>query len=267
MRTVWVKVPDFLRGMKEEDLSTYASGAAFYIFLSLVPILIIICTLIPYTPLSRESLLGFVMEIFPAKVENIVLEIIDDVYERSKGVLSVAILVTLWSAGKGIMALRKGLNAINGEEEEKNYFVVRILSSFYTLVFLFVILLSMLILVFGNVLVKLLLVHLPGLDSLFTLLLNLRFLFVWMVLTLIFSAFYAYLPDEKQSFVSQISGASLAAAIWSVFSWGFSVYVNFGKMYSVYGSLSIIVITMMWLYFCIYIIFVGSYINKYLEQR
>jgi len=87
------------------------------------------------------------------------------------------------------------------------------------------------------------------------------------VLTLIFAAFYAYLPDEKLVFFSQISGASFSAAIWSVFSWAFSIYVNIGKPYSIYGSLSIIVITMMWLYICIYIIFVGAYINKYLEER
>lgn len=260
-------IKGFLRDMKKENISTYASSAAFFIFLSLVPILIVICTVIPYTPLTRESLLGLILEIFPAKVEIIVTEIVDDVYQRSAGVLSVAALVTLWSAGKGILAVRTGLNAVNDVEEHRNYFVVRLVSSFYTLVFLLMIMLSIVILVFGNVLVEMVLVHLPGLSALFSLLLHFRFLFVWLVLAVILAAFYAYLPDRKQSFGSQLSGAALGAAIWSIFSWGFSIYVSFGKPFNIYGSLSIIVITMMWLYICIYIIFVGAYINRYLNDR
>lgn len=261
------EIRGFIQNLKQINLNTYASSGAFYIFLSLVPMLVVICTVIPYTPITQESLLGFVLEIFPAKVENIVIEIIDDVYEQSAGVLSAAILVTLWSAGKGILAVRRGLNAVNDVEEHRNYFVMRLVSSLYTLVFLGIILVSMILLVFGNVLVEMFLLRVPEFESLFTLLLNFRFLFVWIVLTLIFTAFYTYLPDEKPGFFSQITGASFGAAIWSVFSWAFSIYVNIGKPYSIYGSLSIIVITMMWLYVCIYIVFVGAYINKYLEER
>ncbi len=257
----------FFQRLKKINLNTHASSAAFYIFLSLVPMLVVICTIIPYTPISQESLLEFVLEVFPAKVENIVVDIIDDVYERSAGVLSAAILVTLWSAGKGILAVRKGLNAINEVEEHRNYFVMRLISSFYTLVFLAIILVSMIILVFGNVLVEMVLVQLPQLRPLFSMLLSFRFLFVWVILTVIFAAFYAYLPDKKLKFFSQLSGASFGAAIWSIFSWGFSIYVSVGKPYNVYGSLSIIVLTMVWLYICIYIIFVGAYINKFMEER
>lgn len=267
MWEAYIGIKEFLRDMKKENISTYASSAAFFIFLSLVPILIVICTVIPYTPLTRESLLGLILEIFPAKVEIIVTEIVDDVYQRSAGVLSVAALVTLWSAGKGILAVRTGLNAVNDVEEHRNYLVVRLVSSFYTLVFLVMILLSIIILVFGNVLVEMLLLRLPGLKVLFSMLLHFRFLFVWFVLTVILAAFYAYLPDKKLSFGSQLSGAAFGAAIWSVFSWGFSIYVSFGKPFNIYGSLSIIVITMMWIYICIYIIFVGAYINRYLTER
>ena len=261
------QIQQFAQNLKKINIATHASSGAFYIFLSLVPMLIVICTIIPFTPITEAGLLEFVLEIFPAKVENIVVDIIDDVYERSAGVLSAAILVTLWSAGKGILAVRRGLNAINEVEEQRNYFVMRLISSFYTLVFLAIILVSMIILVFGNVLVEMVLIQLPQLQTLFSVLLSFRFLFVWVMLTVIFAAFYAYLPDKKLKFSSQLSGASFGAAVWSVFSWGFSIYVSIGKPYNVYGSLSIIVLTMVWLYICIYIIFVGAYINKFLEER
>lgn len=264
---IYNEIRKFTYGLKKENLSAFASGAAFFIFLSLVPILIVICSVIPYTPLTEENLLSFILEITPMGVEGIVTDIVDDVYQRSAGVLSVAIIVTLWSAGKGILAVIRGLNAINDVEEHRNYFMVRIVSSVYTMIMLLVIVISMILLVFGNKLVDMLVLRLPELEALFSLLINLRFLVSWLILTLIFSAFYAYLPNKKLRLSEQMFGASFAAVIWSIFSWCFSMYVEYGNSFNIYGSLTIFVIFMMWLYICIYIMFMGAYINKCMVAR
>lgn len=259
------KLSTFIQNMKKENLSAYASSVAFFIFLSLVPILIVICAMIPYTPLTKENLLGLLLEIMPEKLEGIITSVLDDVYYRSAGVLSVAILITLWSAGKGVLAMIRGLNAVNDVEERRNYFVVRLVSSFYTLIMLLIILVSMILLIFGNTLVEMLLFRLPALKKVISFLMNFRFLVIWLLLTGIFSAFYAYLPDKKLRFREQLPGASFAAVIWIIFSWGFSMYVDYGKAFHIYGSLSIIVIFLMWLYFCFYIIFIGAYMNKHMK--
>ncbi|MBQ9142478.1 MAG: YihY/virulence factor BrkB family protein [Lachnospiraceae bacterium] len=262
---IYYEMREFTQNMKKENLSAFASSAAFFIFLSLVPILIVVCAIIPYTPLTEENLLGLILEITPGRIEAIVIKIVDDVYHRAAGVLSAAVLVTLWSAGKGVLAVIRGLNAVNEVEEHRNYFMVRVVSSFYTLIMLLIILVSMILLVFGNTLVNMLVVRLPKLEILFSFLMNFRFLVIWLILTAIFSAFYAYLPDKKLRFKEQLSGASFAAVLWSIFSWCFSMYVDYGNSFNIYGSLTIIVIFMMWLYICIYIMFVGAYINKHLN--
>lgn len=266
VRDAYKMIREFTTNMKRENLSAFASSAAFFIFVSLVPILIVICTIIPYTPLTQENLVRIITEITPNRMDGIVNNIIADVYVRSAGVLSVAIILTLWSAGKGVLALVRGLNAVNDVEEKRNYFVVRMVSSFYTLIMLLIVLVSMILLVFGNRLVNMLLRTVPGLEVLFSFLLNFRFLFVWVVLTVIFSAFYTYLPSKKLRFRDQLPGASFAAVVWSIFSWGFSVYVNSGNAFSIYGSLAIVVIFMLWLYFCFYIIFIGAYLNRHLDE-
>lgn len=263
---VYKMVREFTTSMKRENLSAFASSAAFFIFVSLVPILIVVCTIIPYTPLTQGNLLRIITEITPDRLDGIVVNIVEDVYVRSAGVLSVAIILTLWSAGKGVLAIIRGLNAVNDVEEERNYFVVRIVSSFYTLIILLIVLVSMILLVFGNRLINMLLRTVPRLEVLFSFLLNFRFLFVWAILTMIFSAFYTYLPNKKLRFRAQLPGASFAAVIWSIFSWGFSVYVNRGGAFSVYGSLAIVVIFMLWLYFCFYIIFIGAYVNRHMDE-
>ena len=96
-----------------------------------------------------------------------------------------------------------------------------------------------------------------------SLLMNFRFLFVWAVLILLFGLIYTYIPDTKLKFTEQVPGACFAAVVWSVFSWGFSMYVSYGNGYSIYGSLTIIVIIMLWMYFCMYIILIGAYLNRY----
>ena len=106
----------------------------------------------------------------------------------------------------------------------------------------------------------------PGLDYTvlhFASLMNFRFLFVWAVLILLFGLIYTYIPDTKLKFTEQVPGACFAAVVWSVFSWGFSMYVSYGNGYSIYGSLTIIVIIMLWMYFCMYIILIGAYLNRY----
>ncbi len=264
VRKIYQMINDFSVQMKKRDISTYAASIAFFFFLSVVPMLIMICTIIPFTPLTEENLVELVTDFLPDQVDTLAESLISEVYDKSAGILSFAIIATIWSAAKGVMALMRGLNAINGVEEKRNYFVVRAIASFYTLVMLVVVILSLFVMVFGDQLVTLALHRIPQLQKL-SFAMNFRFLFVWAVLSVLFAAVYAYVPDKKLSFREQIPGAVFSAVVWSIFSWFFSYYVTYGNSYGIYGSLSIIIIVLLWMYFCMYIIMIGAYINQYFE--
>ncbi len=254
---------DFSAKMKKQNISTFAASTAFFFFLSIVPMLIMVCTIIPYTPLTEENLVEAVTDLTPDQVDGLAESLISDIYKNSAGVLSIALIATLWSASKGVMALMRGLNAINGVEENRNYFVVRVIASFYTIVMLIVMVLSLFLMVFGDQLVNLMLHRIPQLKQLVSFIMNFRFIFVWAVLSVLFAAVYAYVPDKKLAFREQIPGAVFSAVVWSVFSWAFSYYVTYGNSYGIYGSLSIIIIVLLWMYFCMYIIMIGAYLNRY----
>ena len=117
---------DFSEKMKKQNISTFAASTAFFFFLSIVPMLIMVCTIIPYTPLTEENLVEAVTDLTPDQVDGLAESLISDIYDNSAGVLSIALIATIWSASKGVMALMRGLNAINGVEEKRNYFVVRV---------------------------------------------------------------------------------------------------------------------------------------------
>ena len=144
--------------------------------------------------------------------------------------------------------------------------MVRIIASFYTIVMLVVVILSLFVMVFGDQLVTLILHRVPRLRQVVSFAMNFRFLLVWVVLSILFAAVYAYVPDKKLNFKEQIPGAVFSAVVWSIFSWGFSSYVTYGNSYGIYGSLSVIIIVLLWMYFCMYIILIGAYLNRYFES-
>ncbi|MCM1112431.1 MAG: YihY/virulence factor BrkB family protein [Muribaculum sp.] len=256
---------DFSDKMRKKNIAAYAASTAFFFFLSLVPMLMVVCTVLPYTPLTEANLVEAVTDVTPEAADSLVRNLIEEVYQTSAGALSLAIIATIWSAGKGVLALMRGLNAIHNVEEKRNYLAIRLIACFYTIVMLVVLILFLFVMVFGNQLVNLMLYRVPQLRHLVSLYMEFRFLIAWGLLIPIFAAIYAYVPDTRLSFREQIPGASFTAVVWSVFSWGFSLYVSRSGAYSVYGSLSIIVMLMIWMYLGMYILMIGAYLNQYFQ--
>ena len=65
----------------------------------------------------------------------------------------------------------------------------------------------------------------------------------------------------------QFPGAVLASLGWTVVTFGFSIYVTYFNGFSMYGSLTTIVILLIWLYVCMSLVLVGAYINKILVDK
>ncbi|MBR4733497.1 MAG: YihY/virulence factor BrkB family protein [Lachnospiraceae bacterium] len=260
------RIRSFSKEVGNQNLNAFAASTAFFFILSLVPMLIMICTILPYTPLTEENLLYAINGIIPEKMVPLAEGVIRDVYEKSEGLLPIAVLLTLWSAGKGMLALTRGLNAVGDVKETRNYLVIRLGACFYTALMLVMVVLCLFVMVFGNRFVDMLLYKLPRLQPLVAMLMKLRFLAIWVLLTLLFAAIYSYVPNGTLKFRAQIPGAAFTAVGWSVFSWGFSLYVDWTD-YSVYGSLALIILIMLWLYFCMYIILIGAYINRFFKNQ
>lgn len=251
--------------MSRRNISVFAASTAFFLFLSLIPALMLLCAILPYTPLTKANLMYLAREISPDAMDALLVSIISDVYDKSIGVVSITAIGTLWSAGKGVLALMRGLNAINDVEENRNYFLLRLVASLYTVLMLVAVILSLLIMVFGNSLIGLIEGFVPQTSYLFDGLLHFRTLFVWAVLTLVIALMYAYVPGAKQGFKMQLPGAVFAAVGWSVMTWVFSIYVDEFNGFNTYGNLTTIIILMLWLYAAMYIILAGAYINRYFK--
>ena len=253
----------FGRQMSRANVTAYAASTAFFLFLSLIPMLMLICSILPYTPIKKSDIITAVT-LLPQTLSPLLTSLIQSIYDSTFGVMSIAAIVTVWSAGKGVLALMRGLNAMNGVVEDRNYVLQRIIASFYLIIFLITIIFLLIVMVFGNLFADTIVRHVPQMEDLFALLLHFRGLFSWCMMTLIFAVMYTYIPNCKLKFSHQIPGAVFSATTWNIFSWGFSMYIQQFNGFDMYGSLTTIVIVMLWLYFCFYLFLIGAHINRFL---
>lgn len=257
----WIK--KFSAKIQKDKVGAYAAQSAYFVILSFFPFVMFLLTLLDYLPIDSDTLVTELVGIFPESSASIVTYIVNEIISKSSGtLLSITILVLLWTAGKGLMALTNGLNAIHEIKETRNYFILRLISTVYTLLFALMIIFVLIVLVFGNWLYTLVIDRFPVLGNIAAFVISIRTFASLLILTAIFLLFYKMLPAVKVKLWRQLPGAVFAAVGWLIFSYGFSIYMDFSKNVSyMYGTLAGIIFLMLWLYFCMNIIFIGAELN------
>lgn len=254
----------FMKEINRNSISALASSAAYFLFLSLIPILMLICSILPYTPVTEADLMNVLSQLLPNTIAPLIISIIEDVYDKSPAAISISALITLWSAAKGIMAIKRGINLVNKVEETRNYILLRIQAAFYTVIMLGIIVFFLFVMVFGNVIADFVSSNLPDFSNFWQFSMHFRFLYVWVVLTFLFACLYSWLPNRKLKFRTQIPGALFSSIVWSAFTWFFSLYAENFNTFSIYGSLATIIFVMLWLYVCMFILLIGAEVNQHI---
>nr|WP_294467955.1 YihY/virulence factor BrkB family protein [uncultured Sellimonas sp.] len=260
----WERIKRILDRSMQSHVGAYAAQSAFFFILSLIPIILLLLTMVQYTPVTRSDVMKAVTEVFPKTVTPFLLSIINEVYSQSTAIIPVTILVALWSAGRGVLAITSGLNCIYQSKETRNYFYLRLRASIYTVLFLLVIISCLLLAVFGNRISLFVEMNVPVLQSAVEFLIRIRTTLTVGVMMLFCMLLYRFLPDVKikTKWKHQIPGAVFSAIGWQVISLIFSVYLDIFEGFStMYGSLTTIILVMLWLYFCMYMILLGGVIN------
>ena len=250
-------------------IGTQAASTCYFIVLSAFPALLLILSLLRYTGLDVEYLTAFLAGFLPEALMGAVNRVVVSTYRNSSGALvSVSALVALWSASKGVYGMLTGLNAIYETKEERSWLHRRAVSVLYTFGFLLVLILTLVLSVFGNTILQ----YLPveehfvwrGLAGV----VDLRFFLLLILQTTLFAGIFALFPNGKNGFWESLPGAALSALGWTVFSKLFSLYMMYFPNYAnIYGSVYAVALGMLWLYFCISIVFYGGVLNHYLATK
>ena len=264
-------VKGFLNRAFRDHVSAYAAQAAYFFVLSLIPIIILLLTLVQFTPVTQEDVMQAVLQVFPSSVEGLIAMLVTQVYNQSGSIIPFTILMALWSAGKGVLSMTSGLNCVYENTETRNYIFLRIRASVYMVIFILAIVLSLLLSVFGNSISMLLNEHVPLLRHVTEFIIRIRTLLILGVLTVFWDLVYKYLPNRKDGIKTtmkqQLPGAVFTACGWQLISFVFSIYLDvFTGFSTMYGSLTTIILILLWFYMCMYVILLGGEINALLEK-
>ena len=245
-----------------------AANTGYFIVLSVFPALLLVLSGLSYTGLTVENLLEMLEGVLPQALMDTARQLILSVYKNASGaVAGVSALTAIWSSSRGVYGLLTGLNAIYGVSEDRGYLYTRFISVLYTFALEAVILLTLVLHVFGNSLLKFIRgLNLPAMTVLMDIL-DLRFVFLLLVQSLLFTLMFMILPNRRNRFWESLPGGLLASIGWLLFSNLYSVYVtHFPSYANIYGSVYAIAISMLWLYCCLEIIFFGGALNQLLAR-
>ena len=243
---IYETIKNFSRQLTLDHVNAYAAQSSFFMIIAMFPLLMLLLTLIRYTPVTEQVLVESALAIMPNTLDPLIEQIISEMYSQSDfAIISITAITALWSASKAILALIRGFNSVFGIDEKRNYFHLRLVSSFYTIVFLVLIVSSLGFMVFGNSLLRFFGRNMPLLYELAELIISLRGLYIPIIFTIAFVYLYRIVPNKEYTFFDHLPGALFSSLGWIIFSYVYSFYIdNFAGSTYFYGSLTTVVFSL-----------------------
>lgn len=270
----------FLKKLKINEAEFASAYLAFYILLSLIPILVFISNLIVIVVPNFSEFIFELVENLPNDVQNILLPILNNIFKGSSSSLSIiSILSALWLGSRGFQGLIKALNKIfEVKTTSKIPFYDKIFSVLLAIAFMITLASLLLFSVFNekilglirNILINLNINSIEIMESLTNILLNgILTLMPYLLSAILLAFLYALAPsfnkDNRPGWKSIIIGSIVGTLGISLvtFFYKFSNDV-LQRSPSIYGSLGSIIVTLIWLLaVCNMMIWGAAFIKTY----
>lgn len=266
-KTILIRVKD---QVSENNISIISAGVAFYAFLAVFPAIAALVSIygLAMNPQSIHDQLSQISGMMPQAAYEILKTQLENLVTTSGSALgwsmAIGILLSLWSANKGTKSLFTGVDIAYDTSNQRGFIKQNILTLLFTFGAVILLIISMILIVAFPALVGLL--GLPeGIENLIG---YGRWALLAAILIWFLGEVYKYAPYKKAPKSRWvIPGALLATILWLIASWGFSFYVsNFGSYGEVYGSISAVVVLLLWLFITSFIILLGAELNSEIEK-
>ena len=257
--------------ISKDHVSMAAAGIAFYGMLALFPAIAAIISMwgLVFDPQQIGQQIESISGMLPQQAAAIVKNQSQKVASNAGGGLTFAaiggLLLTLYSASKGMKALIEGLNIIYNEDEDRGFIKLNLVALVLTLGLVIVMIAAL-----GLIAIVPTLLGNLGLGPMIQgLVAWSRWPLLFVVAMVSLAIIYRYAPSRDQPRWQWVSGgAVIAALLWVVGSIAFSIYVrNFGSYNETYGSLGAVIILLMWLWLSAFIVLLGAELNSEMEHQ
>lgn len=256
---------------RQSHLDSYSAASAFFLFVSIIPFCLLFLSIIPYTPISDKDLYTILKVVLPSEIDNYITGIVRQISTESITLVSVSAVTLLWTASRGILSIKNGLNEIHNKSEDRNFILLRINASIHMVILIA----SIFAIIFLHIIATavdryfraILHIDISQSSNFFSVVLTFRPLITIVIAFLANLYFFTMLPNDRCRMKEQIPGAVLVSVAWYVLSAFFSLYIEHFNAYSMYGPLTVIIMALFWLYACLFILFIGAEFNYYLITR
>ncbi|MBC1284253.1 YihY/virulence factor BrkB family protein [Listeria booriae] len=253
---------------KNARVTSHAAQLTFYILLSILPMMLVFGNLIPLLPIPKEEIYNTLQTFMPPEVYDILHPVIESMLTNASGTaISLGLITAIWSASKCFSALQEVLNIVYQAPDRKNFIVTRIMSFLMMLVIIVVIGAVVFVFAFGEQIVTFLQDQFDlKLDALADLGAA-KWFITPIFLFILFLIIYWLVPNVKWKIRKSVIGALFATIGWLAATELLSAYVSFqGDKILGFGSLSIMIVIMLWLYFVSIILLLGAFINVIIDS-
>lgn len=262
---------NLLTEMKRDNVAIIAAGVAFFTMLAIFPLITVCLSIFGFVadPVQLQTELETISSVLPSDAWAILNSQIMSVASAPNASLglgiAVGLLIALWSAGAGIRAIIQAMNIAYDELESRGAAKLHALAGTLTLSITVFLWISLAVIIGIPSILSLL--KLEGLVALVT-----KYL-PWIILIVLFgfatAILYKYGPSRRPAKLRWVMpGVIFATLSWLVISAGFSRFVSaFGTYNKTYGSLSAVIILLVWFWLTALVIIVGAEINAEMERH
>lgn len=256
--------------VQDDNCLGQAAQLAYYFLFSLFPFFLFLTALLGYIPVPNlmERILEILAQVLPREALTLVQDNIRQVVtEQRGGLLSLGILLALWTASSAVTAIADALNRAYDVEESRPFWKVRGTAILLTIGLSLFMISSLLLLMFGPQLGGWI-AELVGLGAVFEVLWNIvRWPVILLLLIVAVALVYYFAPDVEQHWKWITPGSVFAVVGWLLASLAFSFYVNnFGAYNKTYGSIGAVIVLLTWMYVTGLCLLVGGEINAEIEH-
>ncbi|MBM3105133.1 YihY/virulence factor BrkB family protein [Pseudomonas sp. V1] len=253
----------------DDEMSTYASALAYQMLFSLFPFLLFLIALIGFLHLPDFfSWLRLQSEmVLPPQALEQVNPVIDQLQQSKGGLLSVGIVIALWTASAGVRLMMSAMNAAYDVVEGRPVWKRIPLSVVYTVGIAGMLLAAAALMVLGPQVMEWIASQVGMQEFIVTLWTILRWPAIIILMMVAVALIYYVMPDVKQEFRFITPGSVLAVVVWIIASLGFGYYVKtFADYNAMYGSIGAIIVLLLYFYISAAVLLLGAEMNAVIEH-
>ncbi|MBW1605382.1 YihY/virulence factor BrkB family protein [Lactobacillus sp. Sy-1] len=257
-------VTTFINHYQAANVSDSAVVIAYYLLLSIFPLLIIIGSVLSFSGINSTSILNYLHPLLPPQINQTIGPIISTALSGGGKQLSIGIVITIWSASRLTAALKRTVDSAYGVGNNHGALLTRVFSFMWMILFFIAITATLVFFSFGNKFI-LSLFNVP--QFIYEFIDAIRIPVSLGILFLVLMFMYYIIPAAATKFKYVWVGALTVTIGMLILSQGFSFYLTyFAKGFSTYKALGTFIILMFWLYFVGMMILFGAVINASIQE-